>query len=250
MKKISLLFALLLACGMNAVAQTVVPKPLNPDPTQLDWIDYEPYQHDDGDWAINSQFMVHYGMDIMGNLVADDYYFDIDEVIVGECNYTKLDPENFSYSIYTDFDRIYTFTPEKYDEFTEPTTNVPYLLGSTDNGTFHFEHWFVHFEKETNNVEGIEGMKRFFYWRIGIQTHYTIDGVTNSSDIVYLEVFDKPEITGDVNQDQKVDIEDVNQVINIILEQEDYIIWGDMDENGKIDIEDMNAIINVILSQE
>ena len=25
-------------------------------------------------------------------------------------------------------------------------------------------------------------------WRIGIQTHYTVDGVRNSSDIVYLEV--------------------------------------------------------------
>ncbi|MBO4871732.1 MAG: leucine-rich repeat protein [Muribaculaceae bacterium] len=57
---------------------------------------------------------------------------------------------------------------------------------------------------------------------------------------------------GDVNGDYKVDVEDVNAVINIILEQktcDDYpgnadIVGGD----NKVDIEDVNAIINIILS--
>ena len=57
---------------------------------------------------------------------------------------------------------------------------------------------------------------------------------------------------GDVNGDYKVDVEDVNAVINIILEQktcDDYpgnadIVGGD----NKVDIEDVNEIINIILS--
>ena len=78
MKKISLLFVMLLALAGNAMAQNTVPVPADPDEWQLDWIDGVPYIHSgDGEWKFNSEFMVHYGMDIMSNLVANDYDFDI-----------------------------------------------------------------------------------------------------------------------------------------------------------------------------
>ena len=57
-------------------------------------------------------------------------------------------------------------------------------------------------------------------------------------------------LRGDVNGDKKVDIEDVNATINIILElnsQDDYPGNADLVEDGKIDVEDMNEIINIIL---
>ena len=56
---------------------------------------------------------------------------------------------------------------------------------------------------------------------------------------------------GDVTGDGKVDIEDVNACINIILElktREDYLGNADLVSDGKVDIEDVNAIINIILS--
>lgn len=55
---------------------------------------------------------------------------------------------------------------------------------------------------------------------------------------------------GDVTGDNKVDVEDVNAVINIILKgktAEDYPGIADVTGDGKIDVEDVNAIINIIL---
>ena len=247
MKKISLLFIMMLLCGISVMAQNSVPRPYNPEAS--DWIDSNPVAWPDGTFSLNSQFEITWGHDIMGNLVADDYpgfEAEVESWETGEpLDYTILDEENFSYSIYTDFDRIYTFTPDKYEEFTEPTTVVPFTLGSTNNGTSHFEYWFVHFE-ETNKGEDL-GIKRFFQWRIGVQTHYTVDGETNSSDIVYLEVFPKPDITGDLDRNGEVDVTDVNIAINIVLNRAEYDMIGDLDENGIIDVSDINAIINILL---
>ena len=55
---------------------------------------------------------------------------------------------------------------------------------------------------------------------------------------------------GDVNGDGRVDVEDVNAVINIILKQKaitDYDGIADVTGDGRVDVEDVNAIINIIL---
>ena len=55
---------------------------------------------------------------------------------------------------------------------------------------------------------------------------------------------------GDMNIDGKVDVEDVNAIINIILNlksTEDYLGDADIVKDGKVDIEDVNAAINIIL---
>ena len=55
---------------------------------------------------------------------------------------------------------------------------------------------------------------------------------------------------GDVTGDGKVDVEDVNAVINLILKLNtvaDYPGTPDVTGDGKIDVEDVNAIINIIL---
>ncbi|MBO4871695.1 MAG: family 10 glycosylhydrolase [Muribaculaceae bacterium] len=58
-------------------------------------------------------------------------------------------------------------------------------------------------------------------------------------------------VTGDVNGDGKVDVEDVNAIINIILDlksQEDYPGNADLNGDGKVDVEDVNMVINIILT--
>lgn len=54
---------------------------------------------------------------------------------------------------------------------------------------------------------------------------------------------------GDVDQNGVVDVEDMNAVINLILDPNNYSYPGnaDLDANGVVDVEDMNAIINIIL---
>ena len=57
-------------------------------------------------------------------------------------------------------------------------------------------------------------------------------------------------LRGDVNGDGKVDVEDVNAAINIILELKDasdYLGDADLTGDGKVDVEDINEIINIIL---
>ncbi|MBR1803833.1 MAG: dockerin type I repeat-containing protein [Muribaculaceae bacterium] len=59
-------------------------------------------------------------------------------------------------------------------------------------------------------------------------------------------------IVGDVDGDGKVDVSDVNAVINIILKtknENDYTGTADVDGDGKVDVSDVNAIINLILKQ-
>ena len=61
---------------------------------------------------------------------------------------------------------------------------------------------------------------------------------------------DDETVSGDINGDNIVDVEDVNAVINIILklkEINEYPGSGDMNGDGIIDVEDVNAIINTIL---
>ena len=59
-------------------------------------------------------------------------------------------------------------------------------------------------------------------------------------------------IRGDINGDNKVDVEDVNALINIILEMKqatDYPGIADLNGDNKYDVEDVNALINIILTQ-
>lgn len=53
-------------------------------------------------------------------------------------------------------------------------------------------------------------------------------------------------ILGDVNQDNKVDIEDVNEIINTILIDETTPLT-DVTGDGITDVEDLNLVINIIL---
>ena len=120
--------------------------------------------------------------DYDGNLVGDDY--SPDKYFNGE-EYSILDPEKVSFSVYTDNDQIFTFTPELFpSQLSEPTTQFPYTKRTPNGGV---GYWDIHFDGLTNIVE--EGQDPFFTWRIGIQTIYS-DGVqSTASDIVYMEIY-------------------------------------------------------------
>ena len=157
-----------------------------------------------------------------------------------------LNPANLSYSIYTDYDQIFTFDAATYSyDLTEDMTEIPYTIY---NGGYDFGTSRVYFYR--TNAEGFEPM---FIWRIGIQVHNTVDGVKNSSNIVYLEVFDEPQQTGklgDVNGDDVVDIEDVTTLIAKVLGNDpDPFIEenANVDGIGGIDIEDITALIAKVL---
>ena len=90
-----------------------------------------------------------------------------------------LDADHVYYSIYTDDDQIFTFEASNYSSsgITEDMTEVPYSLQNWD---LHPNAGYIFFYR--TNAEGYE---TFFNERIGIQVHYVVDGVKNSSNIVY-----------------------------------------------------------------
>lgn len=93
-----------------------------------------------------------------------------------------IDPEYLSVSIYTDDDQIFTFDANTYDyDLTEDMTEIPYWIFSSGYD-FHTGYFYFY---RTN----ADGYDQFFNHQIGVQVHYTVNGVKNSSDIVYLEVF-------------------------------------------------------------
>ena len=59
-------------------------------------------------------------------------------------------------------------------------------------------------------------------------------------------------LRGDINGDNKVDVTDVNLVVNIILgkESKDNYPNADTDRNGTVDVTDVNAVVNIILGKE
>ena len=64
------------------------------------------------------------------------------------------------------------------------------------------------------------------------------------------EIIEEGFIVGDATGDNKVDVEDVNAIINVILKAaspEEYIGKVDVNSDGKVDVEDVNGVINLIL---
>ena len=107
-----------------------------------------------------------------------------------------LDPDGLTYSIFTDEDQLFTFDYDTYgpnNGFETDMTEIPYGYSGYD---FYLRRVYFY---RTNM-----GDNPFFSWRIGIQLNYTVEGVTNKSDIVYLEVYPKPTAVDEVSTGKTV----------------------------------------------
>ena len=92
-----------------------------------------------------------------------------------------LDADCLTYSIFTDNDELFVFDYDTYgpdNGFDTDMTEIPYGYSGYD---FYLRRIYFY---RTN-----EGDNPFFNWRIGIRLNYTVDGITNYSDIVYLVVY-------------------------------------------------------------
>lgn len=107
-----------------------------------------------------------------------------------------LNSDYLTYSIFTDNDELFTFDYDTYgmnNGFDTDMTEIPYGYSGYD---FYLRRVYFY---RTNT-----GDNPFFSWRIGIQLNYTVDGVTNKSDIVYLEVYPRPTAVDEVNAGKSV----------------------------------------------
>ena len=251
---------MLLAYGTSMMAQNV-PVPGDVMGDMLDWIDRDPIAWPDGTYSYSSEFdVLIWNQDLYGNYVANDYPGWAAEAAAEQAGetleYTILDYTKLSFSIYTDYDELFVFEPWEYEEFTEPTVNVPMTIFDGPNGdgssTYpHFAWGCVHFASQTNLVDSIPGKERFFDWRIGVQMHYTEGDVTTSSNIVYLEAYPKPiTMLGDVNMDGELTISDVTALISYVLgghPKPFNKFNGDLNVDNTLNISDVTSIISLVL---
>ena len=177
MKKFILLL-IGLAFAVSAVSQSTLPTPGNPRITE--WRDQEPI-------VIDSEMYVT-DMTAGYTLAYDGYQHP-----VADDNTTLLDPEKVTFSLFTDNDNIFTFTPEMFDQVDVPTTRFPFTSIHPNGNVGWWMITFGDFGGLTNHVDilaenGIE-VDPFFTWRIGIQTQYTDGDLTTTSDIVYMEIY-------------------------------------------------------------
>ena len=92
-----------------------------------------------------------------------------------------LNSDYVTYSIFTDDDQLFTFDAATYgagNGFDTDMTEIPYGYSGED---FYLRRVYFY---RTN-----KGDNPFFTRRIGIQVYYTVDGVRNASDIVYIDVY-------------------------------------------------------------
>ena len=139
--------------------------PANPEASS--WYDYSEYGSNYGNFYFNLPTT-----DVDGNYI--DQYF-------------------LSYSIYTDNDQIYTFRASDFpNELTEDATEIP--------ASVFFNSW------------NLSSFGANLYWdeaplfthQVGIQVFYTIDGVKNASEIVYLEVYPNPSAVDELTAGKQV----------------------------------------------
>ncbi|MBQ9217995.1 MAG: hypothetical protein IJ160_07490 [Muribaculaceae bacterium] len=93
----------------------------------------------------------------------------------------SLNSDYVTYSIFTDDDKLFTFDAATYgagNGFDTDMTEIPYGYSGED---FYLRRVYFY---RTN-----KGDNPFFTRRIGIQVYYTVDGVRNASDIVYIDVY-------------------------------------------------------------
>ncbi|MBR5684704.1 MAG: hypothetical protein IKX18_00950 [Muribaculaceae bacterium] len=183
MKKFIFLF-IGLAFAVNAYSQTTLPKPANP--TISEWLDA----------GILSDFSFTLGCNLDEEPVADDYpgiaeEIDATYIHPHEIVYTILDADKVTYSVYTDNDEVFTFTPELFPSDLElfpngeGVTQIPFNYDGIDI----YGKWYMMIPL-TNKPEYLEeGQEPYFTWRIGVQTIYTDNGQTSTSDIVYMEIY-------------------------------------------------------------
>ena len=107
-----------------------------------------------------------------------------------------LNSDYLTYSIFTDDDQLFTFDYATYGEnndFDTDMTEIPYGYSGYD---FYLRRVYFY---RTNM-----GDNPMFTWRIGIQLNYTVDGITNKSDIVYLNVYPHPTAVDEMNAGKQI----------------------------------------------
>ena len=135
----------------------------------------------------------------------------------------------------------FSFTTRLAENENDWDAIAPYRIGAVSDGDF----WVT--DDMLNTDLSLQAGQTAFKIPAG---EYDLTVNCEAMTLVIKKLGGTQPANGDVNGDGKVDVEDVNAAINIILKLKtagDYPGNADLNGDGKIDVEDVNAIINLIL---
>ena len=117
--------------------------------------------------------------------------------------------------------------------------------------------------ERTDNIGTYNSFWTYFYneYQIPVETHsikmilmgtkYAGDDNDSYFDDLFLKVWQDQEcltMLGDLNDDNMINILDVILIVNMILENSDYLSLGDMNQDNLINILDVISLVNIILN--
>ena len=152
-------------------------------------------------------------------------------------------------------------TPNKEYRIPRPTSTVSapmtnyFVATPTSNTNMASVTVGYKWDFEANPMHFVKRTTAWYYgpsYDDGYGTAYLKLSSAEALDDVYTNLYPYTPpvgVPGDWNGDNKVDITDVNAVINMMLGKEPYKAICDMDNSGKIDISDVNAVINKMLGK-
>ena len=99
----------------------------------------------------------------------------------------------------------------------------------------------------------ISNQKAYQFFRFEVSAIEGKDGWNPNNYVFQLAEFqfNVAAITGDVNGDGVVDVDDLNIVINVIIKKSTQEQWpnADVDGNGVVDVDDLNRVINIMVGK-
>ena len=95
---------------------------------------------------------------------------------------------------------------------------------------------------------GVEAIRAARFARIGFSVDFAFPALNHYVLLDNIQIVDQ-HLLGDVTGDGKVDISDVNAIINMMLGKAEPTAAGEVTGDGKIDISDVNAVINIMLGK-
>jgi hypothetical protein len=147
---------------------------------------------------------------VPANPSADDWYDCGDESGFSKFYFTlptfdvdgnMLEKECLSYKVWVDFDgnnaEVFTFPAEDYTfDLVEDIDEVPYELYSSAVD-FHDYYIYMYRTNENDNPLFVRDVENNMYGNIGIQAIYTVDGIVNASDVIWL--YEVPSSVNEMN---------------------------------------------------
>ena len=194
------------------------------------------------------------------------------------CYIALIDPNDSSIYLGSPTPFVIGEWPAPVPVFTTPTDGFQMDFGNTLLGTTKVNTFVLTGEKLVSNVQLTISGENAAFFRVspttipsgnvmnGTKVNVTYSAIENGSHEAMINITGGGVETplniplygftysrGDVNGDGKVDVEDVNAIINIILElknQNDYPGNADLNGDGKVDVEDANIVIGMILNEQ